>query len=132
MLSLRVFANWLSFWIPCATVTLVEVPTTMTAAVEPSKKAGTSEYTISQATSSFHRYTLSAGLGDLKAFLRIVPVGIRANWVVCSNVFLIVSTVIQPKRGCSRLKSGSLFTVGLGIISFDDARAPKVSASHAS
>jgi hypothetical protein len=52
MSSLRVFANWLFFLIPWTSVTLVEVPKNMTAAVEPSKIAGTLEYTISQATSS--------------------------------------------------------------------------------
>jgi hypothetical protein len=50
--SSRVFANLLSFLIPCTLVALVEVPTKITAAVDPSKIAGTSEYTISHATSS--------------------------------------------------------------------------------
>jgi hypothetical protein len=71
MLSSSVFTNWLSFLIPCASVTFVEVPTKITAAVEPSIIAGTSEYTISQATSSFCQYSLRAELGDLKAFLEL-------------------------------------------------------------
>jgi hypothetical protein len=59
---------------------------------------------------------LSAGCGDLKAFFNIVPVGSRVYWVVCSNIFCIVSAEIHPKKGHKSWKSGERLIVTLGMI----------------
>jgi hypothetical protein len=71
---------------------------------------------MSHATSSLQQCTFKAGCGDLKAFFNIVPVGSRAYWVVCSNVFCMMSADIHPKKGRKSLKSGERLTVVLGII----------------
>jgi hypothetical protein len=75
------------------------MPTNRTAATEPLLIAETSAYTMSQATASLERATLSAGFGDLKERLRTVLEGSRAYSVVCSNGFLIISGEIQPQKG---------------------------------
>ena len=80
----------------------------MTAAVEPLSTAGSSEYTISQATDSLRRVTLSAGFDDLNVRFNNVPDGRRAYWVVRLNVCLIMSVDNQPKKGQSNEKSGGL------------------------
>jgi hypothetical protein len=105
----------LEYILLCTTITLDEVPKKITAVVEPSKIAGISEYMISHATSSLRLYTFKAGCGDLKAFFNIVPVGSRAYWVVCANVFWIMLAEIHPKKGCKRWKSGERLTVVLGV-----------------
>jgi hypothetical protein len=49
------------------------MPTSMTAETESLLIAGTSIYTMSQATDSLRRATLRAGYGELKERLRTVP-----------------------------------------------------------
>jgi hypothetical protein len=63
--------------------------------------------------------------GDLKAFFNIVPAGRRAYWVVCSNVFCMMSADIHPKKWCSCWKSGVCLTMVFGIIVGKDVGASK-------
>jgi hypothetical protein len=54
-------------------------------------RAGTSDWMVSIATGSSSHCTLTAGLGDLKHFQRMVLSGIRVYWVVTLKVFLMMS-----------------------------------------
>jgi hypothetical protein len=101
-----------------------EVPTKITAAVDPSKIAGTSDYTMSHPTSSLHLYIF-------RAFFNIVAVGQRAYCVICSKVWLMISVESQPNRGRNFCKSGSRLTVVLGVKVCEDLGASKMSVSYA-
>jgi hypothetical protein len=67
--------------------------------VTPESIAGVSEYTVSVATGALRLWTLQAGNGDLYLLFMEGLAVVLWNWVVLSNVCLMMSGGAKMKCG---------------------------------
>jgi hypothetical protein len=86
-------------FIPCTSDNNERTPTKKWAYFSPPSIAGVSDWMVSVAMGSLRHGTFIAGFGAFKCLRSTVFRGSRANWVITSNVFRMMSMLSHAKSG---------------------------------